>query len=332
MYGAMQPTWREAVTECEAREFMRAESVLLKHLENSAGPPLAALATVLVIFDADKRDVESGEYEKGVGFSMRDKPEGCELGEIIRRGEPLTTERQAYLCNKLARRYALQAVKTVWGDGDSAAPERMQRLFDGRCPYSGMQLNWGDLPADAGDVDRGGSDDDDVEDEETQADRDFIDDAGADEEVEDEDEADEGEDDEDDDDEDEEASGEAAGAAAHPPAMSTRSKTQTVRAPVASAPASAPATVLASQAARDVLAARHDALAEACEAAQQHADALKKSLSGVKRQLKRAEQRAAADAEAAAQAARAAPKSPSLLHAVPERKPMKRQRCLFLDD
>lgn len=73
-----------------------------------------------------------------------DRSEAIELGEVISSGEALTEERQAFMCKKLARRYALQAVKRVWNDGGSAA---LRQLFDGRCPRTGRPLNWGaELP------------------------------------------------------------------------------------------------------------------------------------------------------------------------------------------
>jgi hypothetical protein len=285
--------WREAVRECEAGEFVLAEAALLRHIERTM-PPLAALATVLVVYEEDVSDVACRAYEEGVGFNTMDRPEGIELGEVVSHGEPLTEDRQAYACKKLARRYALQAVKTVWGNGGRAAPERMRRLFDGRCPRTGSPLNWGDeLPADAGEVDRGDSEDDDPAEE---ADEDFIDDADAGSiEEEEEEEAE-------DSDEEAEASGETGGTAQTPQAPATYRKSQSARAVFANAPMAA----AASAAAGGALNARRDALHEAWEMAQAHADALKKKLSAVERQLDRQRRRAAADARAKAQAARAA--------------------------
>jgi hypothetical protein len=228
-----------------------------------------------------------------------DRSEAIELGEVISSGEALTEERQAFMCKKLARRYALQAVKRVWNDGGSAA---LRQLFDGRCPRTGRPLNWGAELPDAGDADRDDPEDDDPAEE---ADADFIDDADAgfisDEE----------EEEAEDSDEEAEASGETGGAAQTPQAPATYRKSQSARAVFCNAPASA--------AARDALNARRDALHEAWEMAQAHADGLKKKLSAVERQMERQRKCAAADARAAAQAARAASRAaaspPPPLHA-----------------
>jgi hypothetical protein len=61
----------------------------------------------------------------------------------IEKGERLNA-RQTKRCRKLAERYATQAMTKVWGEGGSAGAQRLQRLFEGRDPWSGDDLCWGD--------------------------------------------------------------------------------------------------------------------------------------------------------------------------------------------
>lgn len=279
------PTWQEAAAACRAKDFRLAAAVLCRRIELT-DPPLAALGAVLAVYYDELR---KEEWEKNVGFSLYDRNGGVALGEAIQRKEHLS-KWEVRRCEKLARRYAAQVMKSLWGTGAGAA-QRLERLFDGACPYTGDALEWGSEPesdladdADA-DADFGAASDGEDEDEELSAG-----------EEEEEEEADY----------ESTADYEGDEAVATPvPSPSPPRDPAAARAPRSTAAAverSAPSTVLASAASRDALAARKEALQEAWEAAQAHADALKGSLAAVTHQLATAERRAARDAEAARQA------------------------------
>jgi len=277
------PLWREAEAACQAGKFQEAAAVLVRQMART-NPPLAAAGAVLIV----KR--------RGWGFSKMDKPGALALAKAIEEGAWLD-KWQTARAETLADRYATQCMTACWNRGGEAASKRLRLLFEGRNPFTGAALRWGATagarealevkeraspwapaagPADSDDDDDAG---------ESDGDDDFI---------APEDEGSESEGDGSESEEGEEPS--ASDSETEDDAPSEPEDDEAAHAPAA------PATVLASQAARDALLARRDALQEALQGAnaaalqaKAHADALRGSLSALDRQLAVVERRVAHD-------------------------------------
>ena len=144
------PLWEEAETECKHGNFQAAGASLLKGMSGTM--PAAAAGAVLAV--SRHSDVGFNEYDLG----------GHKLARAIEKGEHLDTS-QTKRCKKLAERYATQAMTTVWGAGGSAGAKRLRRLFEGRDPWSGEALRWGDDDGSDEAVEVGGAADSSDEDE-----------------------------------------------------------------------------------------------------------------------------------------------------------------------
>ena len=152
--------WKEAETECKHGNFQAAAASLLKCISRCTMPAAAAGAVLAV------------SRHSNVGFNERDRG-GHKLARAIEKGEHLDAS-QTKRCKKLAERYATQAMTKVWGAGGSAGAKRLRRLFEGRDPWSGEALRWGDDDGSDEAVEVGGaadsSDEDADEDEDEDSD------------------------------------------------------------------------------------------------------------------------------------------------------------------
>ena len=289
----VEATVHNALANCRTKEYRGAAMLLCKRIDAF---PAAAAAALLVVLQNHEDGLP------GAGFNFYDKDTGPDLALTLQGGGSLKEEKQVLTVIKLARRYASQVMKSVGACDPSskssvaAARLRIEALWAG-CAADGTPLRLRAPKAEAtSDGDGSSSDDDGVgaDNDAEEHSEELSRDSSASDDGDDDGYASDGHDSDEDYDEDEDADDEWGTHA---------DEDEDEDAP---APASAgPAMVLASQAARDVLAARHDVLREQWKAASAAAAALKKQLQQVKRQLRAADARVAED-EAARHAADAA--------------------------
>ena len=121
--------WEDAETQCKHGNFQAAAAVLIKCVTGIL--PVTAAGAVLAV-----------SRHSNVGFNKYDH-DGHALASLIEKGERLDAW-QTKRCRALAVRYATQAMTKVWGEGGPAGAQRLQRLLEGRDPWSGDELCWGD--------------------------------------------------------------------------------------------------------------------------------------------------------------------------------------------